>query len=245
MAEDREQFGANAWLVEEMYEQFRANPQSVGETWRDFFADYRPMTARWRRPGATAPRAAAPITAPSAAAPSMAAPSTPAAPAAAPAAPVAPATSAVPSVPAAAPEEELGEPIRGAGAAIVANMERSLHVPDGDELPQRPGPPARGEPLGHQRLPRRSGKGKVSFTHLIGYAIIRAIADAVPAMNNTYVEGADGKPRIVRNPHVNLGLAVDVAKSDGSRTLVVPVVRGADTRRSRSSSPPTKTSSAR
>ena len=41
--------------------------------------------------------------------------------------------------------------------------------------------------------------GKVSFTHLIGYAIVRAIADAVPAMSNTFVEGADGKPRLVRN----------------------------------------------
>ena len=48
-------------------------------------------------------------------------------------------------------------------------------------------------------------------------------------MNNTFVEGADGKPRVVRHEHVNLGLAVDVAKPDGSRTLVVPVLRDADT----------------
>ena len=75
----------------------------------------------------------------------------------------------------------------------------------------------------------RKGSGKVSFTHLIGYAVVRAIADDVPAMNNTFVEGADGKPRVVRHEHVNLGLAVDVAKSDGSRTLVVPVLRDADT----------------
>ena len=75
----------------------------------------------------------------------------------------------------------------------------------------------------------RSGQGKVSFTHLIGYAIVRAIADAVPAMNNTFLEGADGKPRLVRNEHVNMGLAVDVDKGDGTRTLVVPVLRDADT----------------
>ncbi len=48
-------------------------------------------------------------------------------------------------------------------------------------------------------------------------------------MKNGYVEGSDGKPRLVRNEHVNMGLAVDVAKSDGSRTLVVPVLKGADT----------------
>ena len=51
----------------------------------------------------------------------------------------------------------------------------------------------------------------------------RAIADDVPAMNSTFVEGPDGKPRVVRHEHVDLGLAVDVEKSDGSRTLVVPV----------------------
>ena len=69
----------------------------------------------------------------------------------------------------------------------------------------------------------RTGGGKVSFTHLIGYAVVRAIADAVPVMSNAFVEGADGKPRVVRHEHVNMGLAVDMAKADGSRTLVVPV----------------------
>ena len=58
---------------------------------------------------------------------------------------------------------------------------------------------------------------------------MRAIADAVPAMSNTTSSGADGKPRIIRNQHVNMGLAVDVDKGDGTRTLVVPVVARADT----------------
>ena len=48
-------------------------------------------------------------------------------------------------------------------------------------------------------------------------------------MNSTYVEDADGKPRVVRHEHVSLGIAVDLEKSDGSRTLLVPVVRDADT----------------
>ena len=48
-------------------------------------------------------------------------------------------------------------------------------------------------------------------------------------MNATYVEDADGKPRVVRHEHVGLGIAVDVEKSDGSRTLLVPVVKDADT----------------
>jgi multifunctional 2-oxoglutarate metabolism enzyme len=103
------------------------------------------------------------------------------------------------------------------------------HGPDGDELPERAGQAPRGQPQGDQRLPRPTGQTKISFTHLIGYAIVRAIADEVPAMKNTYAEGADGKPRLVRNEHVNMGLAVDVEKAGGQRTLVVPVLRDADT----------------
>ena len=209
MAEERQQFGANAWLVDEMYEQFRGDPHSVSETWREFFADYR----------------------------SHAGPQAVASAVAAPAPPVAPATglpgpTGVATVPpgevAAAPVAELGDPIRGAGAAIVANMERSLTVPTATSfrnVPARLLEVNRRVINGYQE---RSGHGKVSFTHLVGYAVVRAIADAVPAMNNAYVEGADGKPRIVRNPHVSMGLAVDVAKADGSRTLVVPVLRDAD-----------------
>jgi 2-oxoglutarate dehydrogenase E1 component len=75
----------------------------------------------------------------------------------------------------------------------------------------------------------RTRGGKISFTHLIGYAIVRAVADTVPVMNSSYLEGPDGKPRVIRHETVGLGLAVDVEKKDGSRTLFVPVVRDADT----------------
>src|SRR3546814_16030551 len=40
---------------------------------------------------------------------------------------------------------------------------------------------------------------------------------------------ADGKPRVIRHEHLGLGIAVDIEKSDGSRSLLVPVVRDADT----------------
>ncbi len=51
----------------------------------------------------------------------------------------------------------------------------------------------------------RTRGGKVSFTHLIGYAVVRAIADDVKVMNSTFVEGGDGKPRVVHHEHVSLG----------------------------------------
>ncbi len=73
----------------------------------------------------------------------------------------------------------------------------------------------------------RGRGGKVSFTHLIGYAVVRALA-AAPEMNNSYAE-ADGKPVLVQPEHVNLGLAIDVRKDDGSRQLLVPSIKAAET----------------
>jgi 2-oxoglutarate dehydrogenase E1 component len=106
-------------------------------------------------------------------------------------------------------------------------MERSLSVPTATSVRQVPAKLLEVNRKVINGYRQRSGQGKVSFTHLIGYAVVRAIADAVPNVNNTYVTGTDGKPRIVRNTTVNMGLAVDVGRPDGSRTLVVPVLRDA------------------
>jgi multifunctional 2-oxoglutarate metabolism enzyme len=74
---------------------------------------------------------------------------------------------------------------------------------------------------------RRTRGGKVSFTHLIAYAMVKAVED-VPAMTNTFAE-VDGKPAVMQAEHFGLGLAVDVEKDDGSRSLLVPVIQDADT----------------
>jgi 2-oxoglutarate dehydrogenase E1 component len=114
-------------------------------------------------------------------------------------------------------------------AAIASNMERSLSVPTATSfrnIPAKLLEVNRQVINGHRE---RTGQPKISFTHLIGYAIVRAIVDGVPAMNNSYVVDDSGTPRLVVNEHLNMGLAADVAKSDGSRTLVVPVLRAADT----------------
>jgi len=200
-------FGANSWLVDEMFEQFRRDPASVGESWQEFFSDYKTQA----EVASTAP-AVTPAPAAVAESSNGAAPAVPSAPA-----------------PQPAPTAPEGEPIRGAGVAIVANMERSLSVPTATSFRNVPAKLLEVNRQVINGYRSRHGLSKVSFTHLIGYAIVRAIADAVPVMNSSYVEGADGKPRVVRHEHVNIGLAVDVAKSDGSRTLVVPVLRDADT----------------
>ena len=204
--ETSQPFGPNAWLVEEMYEQFRSNPSQVSAAWQEFFADYRSSSPLGLLPPPVVTSAAGP--------------------AATPATVVAPVLSpTVPVVDAAI--VELGEPIRGVGAVIVANMERSLEVPTATSFRNVPAKLLEiNRKVMNGYLGRKDG-GKVSFTHIIGFAIVRAIADGVAVMNNSYLEGADGKPRIVRKSEVSMGLAVDVAKPDGSRSLVVPVLRNA------------------
>ncbi len=194
-------FGANTWLVDEMYAQFVTDPDSVSETWREYLADYKPSTApadAARAPQVTATAAAT-------------------------------ATATATTNGTAADGESLGEPIRGAGAAIATNMERSLTVPTATSFRNIPAKLLEVNRSVINGYRTRSGQGKVSFTHLIGYAMVRAIADAAPNMNNSFVAGADGKPRLLRNPHINMGLAVDLDKGNGTRTLVVPVLRDADT----------------
>src|SRR5205823_14048008 len=75
-------------------------------------------------------------------------------------------------------------------------------------------------------LAAQSG-GRISFTHLIAWAVVRALAET-PAMLRTYAD-AGARPGVVEHEHVNLGLAVDVKGDAGSRTLVVPNIRNVDT----------------
>jgi 2-oxoglutarate dehydrogenase E1 component len=241
--------GPNAWLVDEMYEQYLADPASVSESWRDFFADYRrdadhmaPPTPAGGVPASTLPGngagAAVANGATTGAAANLA--PAPAPPATAPdgaAAKAAPATGGNKggnkgggkADKKKAKADEPGEPLRGASALIVKNMEASLGVPTATSFRDVPAKLLEVNRRVINGYLLRTRGGKVSFTHIIGYAIVRAIAETVPRMNSTYVEGSDGKPRVIRNEHVGMGLAVDVEKSDGSRSLLVPVIRDADT----------------
>ena len=74
---------------------------------------------------------------------------------------------------------------------------------------------------------RRARGGKVSFTHLIGYALVKAL-QAHPEMNSSYGQ-LNGKPALVAPEHVNLGLAIDLPGKDGNRSLVVASVKAAET----------------
>jgi len=73
---------------------------------------------------------------------------------------------------------------------------------------------------------QESGRGKASFTHLIGWAIVQA-AKKYPALNNGFGV-VDGAPSKIQNPHINLGLAIDVEKKDGTRNLLVPNIKNCE-----------------
>ena len=222
--------GPNDWLIEELHQQFLANPRSVSVEWREVFENGAANGGQTAAPALPAPAPALPAPALALPAPALALPA-PALPAPALALPAlalpAPALPA-PAIPAAEAPDEPGEPLRGVAARIAANMEASLSVPTATSFREVPAKLLEVNRTVLNNHLARVRRGKVSFTHLIGYAIIRAIAETVPALNNVFVEGSDGKPRIIRNEHVNLGLAVDQQKADGSRTLIVPVIKNAD-----------------
>ncbi len=256
-------YGANAWLVEEMYEAYLADPSSVSESWQEFFADYRSVG----RPAAAAGPAggAAVVGGPSEEKPSSVPPTTTSsldsgAPPAAPpigngsvasgaagttAGTVDPGTvgvrtgggfspGATPTGTATTPETpqppaEVPVPIRGSQARIVENMIASLAIPTATSVHPIPAKLLEvNRMIINNQLGRTVG-GKVSFTHIIGWAVVRAL-QAVPALNSTFVADIDGAgtPGVIRHEHVGLGLAVDTQRSDGTRNLVVPCVKNAD-----------------
>jgi 2-oxoglutarate dehydrogenase E1 component len=104
-------------------------------------------------------------------------------------------------------------------------MQRSLEIPTATSFRFIPAKLLEENRRIINRFLAGSSGGKVSFTHLIGWAIVKALG-AVPAMKRHYVE-VDGKPHAATAESVNLGLAVDVERSDGSRTLLVPNIKGA------------------
>ena len=222
-----EEFGANSWLVEEMYERFRDDPLAVSPTWREYFSDYVPAAVA----NGAAPRAAqsAPVAvgvargngaAPVAAEPDPSGAIRRVAP-----------PPEVPSEPVdlGALEQREPEPMRGVAASIAANMERSLGMPTATSVRQVPAKLLEVNRRVINGYRGRSGSSKVSFTHLIAWAVVRAIADAVPNMGSVHTADPDGRPMVTRHERVNLGLAVDVDKGAGQRSLVVPVLRNADT----------------
>jgi len=128
----------------------------------------------------------------------------------------APAPAAEPAPPAAPGST----PIRGPAATLVRFMNESRSIPTATSFRSLPV-----DVLDVRRSDLKSAGRKLSFTHLIAWAIVRA-AREMPVMAHSYAE-VDGKPQRVEPGTVSLGLAVDVERKDGTRTLLVPVIKGA------------------
>jgi 2-oxoglutarate decarboxylase len=290
--EGADAFGANDWLMEEMYEQYAADPDSVDVTWAEYFKTHgapvtgeapvpsgngsgqpdgkvQPPAPRRAAPEPAAPSSTAATQAPARMAPDQPASATtrssgstgtpaPTKPAASqpgarqPAASTAPrptvdrsmsVTEARPVAPGARggvpadppnpsnrPNVALEAPVRtvlrGAPARTAKNMEISLTVPTATSVRSLPVKLLIDQRVVINNHLRRARGGKISYTHLIGFAMVQALK-TVPEMNNGY-ELVDGKPTMVVPAHVNLGLAIDLPKPDGTRQLLVPSIKSCE-----------------
>jgi multifunctional 2-oxoglutarate metabolism enzyme len=239
------EFPGNEWLVAEIYDKYKADKSSVDAKWVQIFERLEADGPAAAQPAATAaetttlkatPEDAGKRSPNGSAAKSAAKPAAQSAASASPAIKKsgAPATAPVPSEPekskkkdATASLEDKVTPLRGMSRAVAKNMDASLSMPTATTVRDVPAKLLIDNRVVINNHLKRTRGGKVSFTHLIGYALVRALAQ-YPAMNVLYRE-VDGKPSAVEPAHINFGLAIDLPQKDGSRTLVVPNVKGAET----------------
>ncbi|HSS44420.1 MAG TPA: 2-oxo acid dehydrogenase subunit E2, partial [Thermoanaerobaculia bacterium] len=189
------EFGENASYVAELLVRYRSNPASVDEEWQAFFRE------RLGEPAPAEKREPA-------SGPSSHRLLTP---------------SAAGREATAAAESQQRLTIRGAALRVAENMEASLQVPTATSQRQMPVKVLEENRrlINEHRASRE--QSKVSFTHLVGWAVVQALK-VFPGLNDAYDSSA-GSPVRVRRDRINLGLAVDVEKPDGSHSLLVPNVK--------------------
>src|ERR687892_2301953 len=196
-----------------MYRRYQENPKAVAESWRDFFEDYRPagveVPERDKSGDGAVPQAEQEAAPPKKERPRPE-----------------PVREERPSPVGAEPVAIEGAvPLRGIAARIAENMDASLAVPTATSVRRIPAKLLEeNRRVINRYLATRRG-GKVSFTHLIGWAILKGL-ESRPRMKSVYAE-VDSKPHVIEQKHVNFGLAVDVERS-GGRILVVPNIKDAD-----------------
>src|SRR4051794_10637239 len=220
-----------------MYRKFRDDPSSVDPSWHEFLVDYNPESAgesgqdspapTESRPAPKAQQAAStaqPKPAPEPVKPAKSAAAgngSPEAKPAAAAAKPAPKTAGPPPA-----EGDEAQVLRGAAAAVVKNMSASLDVPTATSVRAIPAKLLIDNRIVINNQLKRTRGGKISFTHLLGYALVQAVKK-FPNLNRHYAE-IDGKPNAVTPAHTNLGLAIDLQGKDGKRALVVAGIKRCD-----------------
>ncbi len=200
-------FGPNSGLVEEMYRQYIQNPSSVSEGWQEFFADYTPKSERDSREELSVSTPSTQVRQPS----QQDAPT------------ISKNHQSAPTI----LEGEVPQPLKGVAAKIAENMEYSLSVPTATSVRSVPAKLMEVNRTIINNYLARHGGGKVSFTHLIAFAAARAV-ERIPSMNVSYGVDENDSPVMVQHNKLNLGLAVDIQKPDGSRVLMVPGIKDAN-----------------
>src|SRR4051794_4528620 len=122
---------------------------------------------------------------------------------------------------AAAPAAAEATLLKGASAMLARYMDESRAIPTATSFRTL----AVTTLDGRRKQLKEAGR-RVSFTHVIAYAVARAATERMPVMARHFAE-IDGKPHVVDDGRVNLGIAVDVERKGGGRTLMVPVIRDA------------------
>ena len=239
-------FGANEWMVEEMRAAWSADPSSVSPQWRELFES--DPSAGLHQPGPASSNGSAS----SAAGGPRRATITPQAASSlrrssavqdvtrsdlppAPPSDTAPPTSPYAQRQAAHPAhdqdgdayEDRTTRLKGAAARTAKNMDDSLSMPTATSARAVPAKVLiENRAVINTHLARTRG-GKVSFTHLIGWAVVESLTE-MPSMNVSYGVDEAGKPVLHEPAHVAFGLAIDVPGSDGQRRLLVPSIKQAD-----------------
>lgn len=213
-----EVFGPNSALVEDLFEQYKTDPTSIPAHWRNYFLELE---------GKPIPSETAPETAPETVveqpkeAPKAEIPKKESVNGAA----VAKAQKPVQSDTPTADGVEL-QKIKGVASRIVENMDQSIQVPTATSLRVMPVKMLiEDRTIINRHLVHRN-EPKASFTHIIAWAIIKALKE-YPNINNSYAI-KEGNPYKVVPADVNLGLAVDVTNNKGERSLVVPNIKAVD-----------------
>src|SRR3984885_10710640 len=213
MSESRApELGINSWLEDELYQQYLNDRKNVDDSWKEVFetngtASDKPAAGPPPN-GSHAPQQQAVAVQNGAPAGNGSAPGS---------------TLPVPEHHPIAGETLM--PLRGAAARIAENMNASLSIPLATSqrvMPVKVIDENRRVTNVHRAL---LGKSKVSYTHMIAWAIVKALRSN-PSLNQAYAE-TKGQPfRVVRD-HVNIGIAADVAGKDGTRSLKVPNIKAA------------------
>ncbi|MBK7447658.1 MAG: multifunctional oxoglutarate decarboxylase/oxoglutarate dehydrogenase thiamine pyrophosphate-binding subunit/dihydrolipoyllysine-residue succinyltransferase subunit [Ignavibacteria bacterium] len=191
------EFGLNTWYVLELLDEYNSNPDSVSDNWKDLFKNLNLASNGKNKKGELKQHQSTSSAS----------------------------NQNIVSMPLPAEGEEAAV-IRGVGAKVIENMNSSLSVPTATTFRTIPVKVLEeNRRIINEHLKKKNG-GKISFTHIIGWAIVKGI-DFVPVMNNAFTV-INNEPNLIRKKDVNLGLAVDLEKKDGSRSLIVPNIKKAN-----------------